>query len=67
MANFCDTIHNKESETVIALHSKRLWPTSVQDFAAMMDDNAVMLVKFTKKGDKDAVRFNFWKYCFEFK
>ena len=65
VANFCDTIHNKESETVIALHSKRFWPTSVQDFAAMMDDNADKPVKFTKKGDKDAVRFNFWKCCFE--
>ena len=67
VANVCGTIHNKESETVCALHSKRKWPTSVQDFAAMMDDNAVMPVKFTKKGDKDAVRFNFWKYCFDFK
>ena len=67
VANFCDTIHNKESETVRALDIKREWPTSVQDFAAMMDDNAVKPVKFTKKGDKDAVRFNFWKYCFEFR
>ena len=66
VANFCDTIHNKESETVRALHIKREWPTSVKDFAAMMDDNAVKPVKFTKKGDKDAVRFNFWKYCFKF-
>ena len=33
----------------------------------MMDDNADRPVKFTKKGDKDAVRFNFWKYCFDFK
>ena len=57
VANFCDTIHNTESETVCALHSKRLWP----------DDNTVMPVKFTKNGDKDAVRFNFWKYCFEFR
>ena len=67
VANFCDTIHNKKSKTVRALHSKRRWPTSVQDFAAMMDDNADRPVKFTKKGDKDAVRFNFWKYCFDFK
>ena len=66
VANFCGTIHNRESQTVRALHGKRVWPKSVKDFAAMMDDNADRPVKFTKKGDKDAVRFNFWKYCFEF-
>lgn len=66
VANFCGTIQNKDSERVCAVHSKRQWPTSVTDFARLMDDMAEQPVKFTKKGDRNAVRFNFWKYCFEF-
>lgn len=66
VANFCDTIHNRESEKVRAVHSKRVWPRSVEEYASMMDDNGP-IVRFTKKGDKNAVRFNFWKYCFEFR
>ena len=53
--------HRKHGGT---LHTKRAWPTSVEEFAAMMDEQAKKLVMLTKRSDRDAVRFNFWKYCF---
>ena len=66
VAHCCGTICNGNSPSVRAVHTKRAWPTCVAEFAAMMDEEAKEPVKFTKSGDRDAVRFNFWKYCFRF-
>ena len=66
VAHFCGTICNGNSPTVQAMHQKREWPASVAEFAAMMDEKAEKRVSFTKSGDRDAVRFNFWKYCIRF-
>ena len=39
----------------------RNWPNTVDDYAAMMDENAVRRVHFTNKGDAAAVLYNFFK------
>ena len=66
VAHSYGTICNGNSGTVRVVHKKREWPASVAEFAAMMDEQADSPVSFTKRGDRDAVRFNFWKYCFRF-
>ena len=33
-------------------------------YALMMDEKAELPVSFAKKGDRDAVRFNFYKFCY---
>ena len=66
VARYCGTICNGNSPAVRAVEEKRSWPTSVAEFAAMMDEEVEEPVRFTKRGDRDAVRFNFWKYCFRF-
>jgi hypothetical protein len=44
------------------VRNSRRWPETVKDFADMMDENVSNPVKFTKKGDREAVRFNFYKF-----
>ena len=39
----------------------RAWPKTVDDYAAMMDENAVRPVRFTNKGDASAVLYDFFK------
>ena len=41
----------------------RNWPRSVADYAAMMDESAAAPVRFTSKGDRAVVQYNFFKMC----
>lgn len=66
VARKCGTIYNKDDAEVQRVATLRTWPDTVQEYADMMSDDAAMRVTFTKKGDRDAVRFNFFKYTHEF-
>ena len=39
----------------------RRWPSTVDEYAAMMDENAPRPVRFTNKGDDAVVLYNFFK------
>lgn len=58
------TIANLDDPDVVAVESSRQWPTSVAQYIDMMDEDAQEPVVFTKKGDREAVRFNFYKYSY---
>ena len=58
------TIANSHHEAVRKVMDARTWPDNVAQFAAMMDENAAEPVAFTKKGDRQWVRFNFYRYCY---
>mmetsp|Transcript_43218 Transcript_43218/g.116558 ORF Transcript_43218/g.116558 Transcript_43218/m.116558 type:complete len:555 (-) Transcript_43218:85-1749(-) len=66
VARYNGTIANPHHESVKRVDCARAWPKNVTDFAVMMDENSANPVAFTKKGDRDAVRFNFYKYCYHF-
>ena len=44
----------------------REWPDDVAAYALMMDEASEKPVAFTRKGDREAVRFNFFKYVYSF-
>ncbi len=44
------------------VEAARSWPEDVDAYARLMDEDADEPVAFTKKGDREAVRFNFYKY-----
>jgi len=56
------TIANFGHPDVQSLQMSRQWPETVQEYAEMMDENAAKPISFTKKGDRDVVLFNFYKY-----
>jgi len=62
VARKCGTIANGSDENVVKIEMARAWPSTVEEYAVMMDGKASSQVTFTKKGDRDAVRFNFFKY-----
>ena len=49
---------------VQVVEAARAWPDDVTAYAAMMDEASVQPVAFTKRGDREAVRFNFFKYAY---
>ena len=57
-------IANSEDEPVRRVEAARSWPEDVDAYARLMDENADEPVAFTKKGDREAVRFNFYKYSY---
>ena len=59
-----NTIANSEDVAVRQVEDARAWPEDVDSYAALMDEEAATPVAFTKKGDREAVRFNFYKYSF---
>ena len=59
-----NTIANSEDVAVRQVEDARTWPEDVDSYAALMDEEAATPVAFTKKGDREAVRFNFYKYSF---
>ena len=58
------TIVNSHHPAVRAIELARKWPDTLAEYADMMDENAELPVSFAKKGDRDAVRFNFYKYSY---
>ena len=60
------TIANSDDTAVAELEDARKWPEDVDAYAALMDEDAPKAVRvaFTKKGDREAVRFNFYKYSY---
>ena len=59
------TIANSDDPAVKRVENARNpWPEDVDAYAALMDEEAAQPVAFTKKGDREAVRFNFYKYSF---
>ena len=63
------TIANANDEAVQKVEGARKWPTDVEAYARLMDENAlkkhgIESVTFTKGGDREAVRFNFYKYSY---
>ena len=54
---------NLADTDVQALLTKRRWPSNVDEYAAMMenDDDGSPPVRFTNKGDVAAVLYNFFK------
>lgn len=66
VARLSGTIANRHHPSVRRVEASRNWPTTAADYAQMMNDDALMPVIFTKGGDREAVRFNFYKYCYTF-
>lgn len=60
------TICNAHHQAVRDVERGRSWPKDVRQFAAMMDENSKEPVIFTNKGDREAVRFNFYRFCYRF-
>ena len=58
------TIANSDDKAVVQVEGARTWPEDVDAYAALMDEEAAKPVAFTKKGDREAVRFNFYKYSY---
>jgi len=56
------TIINQNDKAVQHVESSRKWPTNVKEYAEMMDEGAPQPVRFTKRGDREAVRFNYYKF-----
>jgi hypothetical protein len=66
VARMNGTIANAADEAVKIVEKARPWPKDVTEYATMMDERSEQPVAFTKKGDRDAVLFNFFKYVYEF-
>ena len=66
VARMNGTIANSDDTAVAELEDARKWPEDVDAYAALMDEDAPKAVRvaFTKKGDREAVRFNFYKYSY---
>jgi len=62
VARHCGTIANPQSPAVKRVEASRRWPETVREYAEMMDEHAPQPIGFPKRGDRDAVRFNFYKY-----
>jgi len=60
------TIGNASDADVLTVEAARKWPNDVAEFDEMMNLDSATPVAFTKKGDRDAVRFNFYKYVYSF-
>ena len=60
------TIANKDHPDVIKVEGARKWPDDVAAYAEMMELKSDDPVAFTKAGDREAVRFNFFKYVYSF-
>ena len=58
------TIANGDDAPVKKVEAARTWPEDVEAYAELMDEEATKPVAFTKKGDREAVRFNFYKYSY---
>jgi len=60
------TIANSSDPDVIRVENSREWPASVAQYAKMMREDIPSSdqVVFTNKGDREAVRFNFYKYSY---
>lgn len=58
------TVANSDDHAVVEVEAARTWPEDVDAYAVLMDDEAAKPVAFTKKGDREAVRFNFYKYSY---
>jgi len=54
-------IVNINDPLVVEVLSSRSWPTTVEDYAVMMDEGAARPVHFTSKGDGIVVLYNFFK------
>lgn len=64
VARMNKTIANTEDEGVKRVEMARTWPRNVEEYSKLMDEDSHQPVAFTKKGDRDAVRFNFYKYSY---
>ena len=65
VARMNGTIANSDDPAVKRVENARNpWPEDVDAYAALMDEEAAEPVAFTKKGDREAVRFNFYKYSY---
>ena len=60
------TIINLSDESVKSLEKACEWPNTVHEDADMMDKNVFKPVSFTKKGDREAVRYIFYKITYVF-
>ncbi len=60
------TIANADDPEVARVEAARAWPDDVTAYAEMMDEESDAPVAFTKRGDREAVRFNFFKYVYAF-
>lgn len=66
VARASGTIANMHHERVQRIEAVRSWPANVSEYSEMMDENSDTPVIFTKRGDREAVRFNFYKYTYHF-
>lgn len=68
VARINGTIANAHHADVRAVEAARDWPDDCAAFAEMLAEAKpdAELVAFTSKGDREAVRFNFFKYGFKF-
>ena len=54
-------IVNLDDPEVKEVLATRGWPSTVDEYAAMMDEDAKRPVRFTSKGDRSVVLYNFYK------
>jgi len=63
IAKYHGRIANATDAEVRETDRARAWPTTVDAYAEMMDESARVPVNFTMKGDREAVKYNFFKMC----
>jgi len=66
VARKSNTIANPKSRAVRRVENSQRWPETVKDYDTLMRENSHNPVIFTKRGDREVVRFNFYKYCYHF-
>ena len=64
IARRCGRIKNKDNPNVLAIEAWREWPETVGEYAAMMEETGEREISFTWSGDREVVKYNFFKMCF---
>jgi hypothetical protein len=64
IARLCGRIKNGGNPKVRAIDAWRKWPETVSEYATMMEETGEREVSFTCKGDREVVKYNFFKMCF---
>ena len=57
-------IANHATKNVQAIECCREWPSSVAQYARMMEETGSREILFTNEGDREVVKYNFFKMCF---
>ena len=64
IARRCGRIKNRDNPKVCDIEICRSWPETVAEYATMMEETGEHEISFTQSGDREVVKYNFFKMCF---